>query len=357
MPISIFEPLKLGKQTFKNRIFMAPMTRSRATPEGVHHELASLYYAQRAGAGLIISEATAVCKQGSGYPVIPGLFTDAQEASLKPITQAVHEKNGKIFIQLFHTGRVSHSSLTEEKPVAPSPLALPDKVSTSTFSQVEAEVPRALDNKRIVGVVQAFAEAAKRAVRAGADGIELHAANGYLLDQFLRDGTNQRTDSYGGSIENRLRLLRETTTSVCRAIGADRLGVRISPFGNFNGMKDSNPKALFTAVAKMLSSFGLAYLHVMEAPSGTSTEVEENITADLKEAFAGPIIVNFKYDLPRATKIVAAGLADAVAFGVPFLANPDLVERFRRGTPLNTADPTTFYGGGAKGYTDYPTLT
>lgn len=355
---SIFDPIQMGRLQLSNRILMAPMTRSRATSEGIHHELTPLYYQQRASAGLIISEAAAISKQGSGYPLIPGIFNEAQENSWKKVIQAVHEKEGKFFIQLMHTGRVGHSSLNPQshKPwVAPSAIPLSGTVMAADLTQKPAEVPHELTPHEILDVIDQFVRAAERAIRAGADGVELHGGNGYLIDQFIRDSSNQRGDRYGGSVINRLRFLLELTEAVSGAIGSDRLGVRFSPLSSFNDMKDSDPNTTFVTAARELQSFRLAYLHVIE-PVTHAPGLTPVLTPGMKSAFQGTFIANGGYRLNSAQAALAHGVADAISFGEPFIANPDLVERMKLGAPWNVADRKTYYSGGARGYIDYPTL-
>lgn len=357
----LFTPIRLGALSLPNRMVMAPMTRSRAGAGNVPTALNALYYVQRASAGLILSEGTQVSPQGVGYPNTPGIHTDAQVAGWRAVTDAVHEAGGRIMAQLWHVGRISHPSIQPggAAPVAPSAIAAQGTVYTAEGMQ-PLPTPRALDLDEIPGVIAQFAEGARRARDAGFDGVEIHAANGYLLDQFLRDGTNQRTDRYGGSIANRARLLLEVTEAVIAAWSADRVGVRLAPYGTFNDIRDSDPAALFNHVAEALAPFGLAFLHVIEGvpdhgmaapPAGA-----EPLAARLRAAFKGPLMLNGGYDRASADAALAAGTADLVSFGVPFIANPDLPARFKAGAPLNTPDTATFYGGDAKGYTDYPAL-
>ncbi len=353
----LFEPIRLGRVLLRNRIVMAPMTRSRATPNGLHHPLTPSYYGQRATAGLLIAEATAVSRQGAGYPLIPGLWTDLQESSLRLLIEAVHAREGKIFVQLFHMGRVAHRSLTGGQPIAPSPIAPEGQTMDAEFQQQSYETPRPMSTAEIAGVVGEFAGSALRAIQAGADGVEIHAANGYLIDQFLRDGTNQRTDGYGGSPERRARFLAEVGAATAASIGGDRVGVRLSPFNSFNSMSDSDPRATFVAAARALKPLGLAYLHVIEQGGRRDAVIprEQQLTPELASEFGGSMMANGGYSYESAQEALRSGWADTVAFGIPYISNPDLVERFRAGAPLAEADPATFYGGGARGYTDYPT--
>jgi N-ethylmaleimide reductase len=341
----LFSPTHLGTLQLPNRAVMAPMTRTRASMDGIQTPLAATYYAQRAEAGLIISEAIAVSPQGHGYPAIPGLWNDAQQESWVPVVDAVHKAGGRIALQLFHTGRAGHSSVFGEI-VAPSPVPIRTGESRDrNFQSVPFETPRELQTAEIPGIVQDFARAARRAIDAGADAVEIHGANSYLIDEFLRSGTNQRSDVYG---QDRTRFLREVVEAVAGEIGAERTGVRLSPMLPWNDMRDADPLDTFRRAAKAIR--GIAFLHLVEGGGA------EAITPALAEAFGGPVIVNGGYDLARAQAVLASGVVSAVAFGVPYLANPDLLERFRRNAPLNTPDPSTFYGGNERGYTDYPTL-
>ncbi|MCC7305546.1 MAG: alkene reductase [Alphaproteobacteria bacterium] len=340
----LFEPFKLGDITLENRVVMAPMTRSRANAEGVHGLMAVTYYTQRAGAGLLVTEATAVSKQGSGYVNIPGIWNAAQVEGWKPVTKAVHEAGGKIFLQMFHTGRIGHSSLYGEQPVAPSVKKPEGQVMAADYSMQPYETPRALAREEIPGVVAQFRNGAENAKKAGFDGIEIHGANGYLIDQFLRDGTNQRTDDYGGSPENRARFLKEIVEAAVQVWGAGRVGVRLSPSNNFNGMSDSDPLKTFSAAAEMLNNYPLAYLHTNE----------QQITKTLRKIYKGVLVVNGGLNKDSGEKLLRDGAADLIAFGVPFISNPDLVERMKTGVPLAQADTALFYTGGEKGYIDYP---
>jgi N-ethylmaleimide reductase len=340
----LFTPTRLGRLDLPNRAVMAPMTRTRAAMDGTQTPLAATYYAQRAGAGLIISEAVAVSRQGHGYPAVPGLWTDAQQQSWAPVIDAVHRADGRIAVQLFHTGRSGHSSVFGEI-VAPSPIAIQTGQSRDVnFQSVPFETPRELTTAEIPEIAADFAAAARRAIDAGADAVEVHGANSYLIDEFLRSGSNRRTDVYG---QDRTRFLREVVEAVASEIGADRTGVRLSPLQPWNDMSDVDPLETFTRAAQAIR--GVAFMHLVEVGGA------EAITPALTRAFGGPVIVNGGYDLPKAQAALDAGAA-AVAFGVPFLANPDLVERLRRSAPLNTPDPATFYGGAERGYTDYPAL-
>ena len=352
----LFDPVQIGDITLPNRIVMAPLTRNRAGEGNVPQAMNVTYYQQRASAGLIITEGSQISPQGVGYPATPGIHNDEQVAGWKKVTEAVHQKGGHIFLQLWHVGRISHPSLQPggQLPVAPSAIR-PDG-DAATYEGMQPYVkPRALDIDELPGIIADYVNAARRARQAGFDGVEIHAANGYLLDQFIRDGSNQRDDSYGGSIKNRYRLLREVTEAVCISIGSTRVGVRISPENSFNDMHDSNAQDTFNAVTEMLNGFNLAYLHVREGDAMKGTRTLDY--SQIKERFAGPYIANEGYDFERAMQAVKNGNADMVAFGVPYIANPDLVERFRAGAELNPADQSTFYGGNEKGYIDYPFMS
>ncbi len=352
---NLFTPLALGDMTLPNRIVMAPLTRNRAGEGNVPTDLNALYYRQRASAGLIITEASQVSPQGVGYPATPGIHTDEQVAGWRKVTEAVHAEDGRIFIQLWHVGRISHPSLQpgNELPVAPS--AIQPEGEAITYEGMKPFVtPRPLELGEIPGVIADYAAAAQHAKDAGFDGVEIHAANGYLLDEFLRDGTNKRTDAYGGSVENRMRLLDEVVTAVSNVWPTSRIGVRLSPENRFNDISDSQPQVTFNAVAEMLRGHRLAYLHVLE---GDMMSGERHVNyVELRQKFAGIYMANNNYDQARAEQALQQGDADLVAFGRLFLANPDLPERFARGARLNEPNPETFYGGGEEGYTDYPFL-
>lgn len=351
----LFSPITLGRLQLPNRIVMAPMTRNRAGAGDVPLPMHAMYYRQRATAGLIITEASPISMQGIGYPGTPGIYTDAQIGGWQVVTQAVHSGGGHIFLQLWHVGRISHPDLQPggAVPVAPSAIRPAGEALTAAGMQ-SMVTPRALQRDEIPVIVAQYATAARNAMQAGFDGVELHAANGYLIDQFLRDGSNRRQDEYGGSLENRSRFLREVLQAVCEAVGADRVGVRISPENAYNDMRDSQAQETFTRVAGLLGGFGLAYLHVVE---GDMVSDGNNVDyGEIRTAFQGVYIANRRYDLLRAQQAIAAGAADMVSFGTLYIANPDLVERFRRGSVLNTPDPGSFYGGDEHGYTDYPFL-
>jgi N-ethylmaleimide reductase len=357
MTSELFESYKLGPITLANRAVMAPLTRNRAGAGFVPGPLASEYYAQRASAGLLITEASQISQQGQGYQDTPGIYSNEQVAGWKKVTGAVHARGGKIFIQLWHVGRISHTSLQPNggAPVAPSAI----RANTKTFvgSQfTEVSEPRALELGEIPGIIDDYKRAARNAREAGFDGVEIHGANGYLLDQFARDGANTRTDAYGGSIENRARLMLEVSRAVAAEIGADRTGIRISPVTPANDLTDSNPQKLFDHIVDGLSAAKLVYIHVVEGATGGSRDVAPFSYAALRQRFHGTYIANNGYDLKLADEVLSKNEADLIAFGKLFISNPDLVERLKSGAALNLWDQTTFYGGGAKGYTDYPAL-
>ncbi len=350
-------PLTIGPYQLPNRIIMAPLTRMRA-PENVPTDLMVTYYEQRASAGLIISEATPISTQAVGYPATPYIFNSAHVEGWKKITAAIHAKNGLIFQQLWHVGRISHPDFHEgELPVAPSAIKPKGKAFTAKGLQ-DFVTPRALEIDEIPGIVEDYKNAAQYALEAGFDGVEIHSANGYLLDQFLRDGSNTRTDAYGGSFENRARFLLEVTAAVIEVWGADRVGIRLSPSGTFNDMTDSNPETFFVYLVEQLNPLNLAYLHVVDALEGDIRHGAKVIDLEaLRKAYEGTLIVCGGYDQARAEQVLEQGQADAVAFGQLYIANPDLVARFKLNAPLNKPDLATFYGGDAKGYIDYPSLT
>jgi N-ethylmaleimide reductase len=356
MPLDLFSPAKLGSIALKNRIVMAPLTRNRAGEAGVPQDLNVTYYAQRASAGLIVTEATPISPMGHGYPGLPGIYTDEQVAGWKKITEAVHAKGGKIVIQLWHVGRISHPTLLNGAlPVAPSAIKPAGKAFTYQ-GLVDYVEPRALDANELPAIVQDYVYATQCALKAGFDGVEIHAANGYLLDQFLRDGSNKRTDNYGGSFENRARLLLEVTKAVVETAGADKVGIRISPVNPFNNMHDSNPQALFNYVAEQLNQFNLAYLHAVEGGIHGVGKADAFDFEQMRKLYKGAYMANLSYDKVRGNAAIASGHADVIAYGVPFIANPDLVERYKTDAALNAADSKSFYGGTEKGYTDYPFL-
>ena len=357
-PTKLFEPYQLGPITLPNRLAMAPLTRNRAVPPGmVPSPLAVEYYGQRASAGLLITEASQVSQQGQGYQDTPGIYSKEQVAGWKKVTDRVHEKGGRIFIQLWHVGRISHTSLQPNggTPVAPSAVRAKGKTFVGgTFTDISE--PRALDLAEIPGIIDGFKRAAANALAAGFDGVEIHGANGYLLDQFAKDGANKRTDAYGGSIENRAKLMLEVAKAVATEAGANRTGIRISPVTPANDISDSNPQPLFDHIVDGLSALKLVYLHVVEGATGGPRDIAPFDYASLRKRFGGAYMANNGYDFALASQVLAAGSADLIAFGKPFISNPDLVERLKTGAPLNEWDKATFYGGGAKGYTDYPAL-
>lgn len=343
-------PLKVGALELPNRIVMAPLTRCRAGEGRVPRELNAEYYAQRAGAGLILSEATSVDPMGVGYPDTPGIWSEAQVEGWRQVTAAVHARGGRILLQLWHVGRISHSSYLGGKlPVAPSAIAADGHVSLIR-PKTPFETPRALEADELPGIVEAFRKGAENAKKAGFDGVEIHGANGYLLDQFLQTSTNHRSDDYGGSVENRARLLLEVTDAVASVWGADRVGVHLAPRGDAHDMGDADREATFLHVARELGKRGIAFICTREQVA------DDSISPKMKEAFGGVWIANEAFEPDSAADIVEQGVADAVAFGRHYIANPDLAERILAGAPLNEADPETFYGGDEKGYTDYPFL-
>jgi len=357
-PTKLFEPYQLGPITLPNRLAMAPLTRNRAVPPGmVPSPLAVEYYGQRASAGLLITEASQVSQEGQGYQDTPGIYSREQVAGWRKVTDRVHEKGGRIFIQLWHVGRVSHTSLQPNggAPVAPSAVRAKGKTFVGgTFTDISE--PRALELSEIPGIIDSFKRAAANALEAGFDGVEIHGANGYLLDQFAKDGANKRADAYGRGIENRAKLMLEVAKAVAAEAGANRTGIRISPVTPANDISDSNPQPLFDHIVDGLSALKLVYLHVVEGATGGPRDIAPFDYASLRKRFGGAYMANNGYDFELAAKVLAAGAADLIAFGKPFISNPDLVERLKTGAPLNEWDKATFYGGGAKGYTDYPAL-
>jgi N-ethylmaleimide reductase len=357
-PTKLFEPFKLGPITLQNRLVMAPLTRNRAVPPGmVPSPLAVDYYGQRASAGLLVTEASQVSQQGQGYQDTPGIYSKEQVAAWRKVTDRVHERGGHIFIQLWHVGRISHTALQAggAAPVAPSAIRAKGKTFVNgTFADVSE--PRALELSEIPGIIEDFRRGAANAKEAGFDGVEIHGANGYLLDQFAKDGANKRTDAYGGSIDNRARLMLEVSKAVVAEIGAERTGIRISPVTPANDISDSAPQPLFDYIVDQLNALKLTYIHVIEGATGGPRDIAPFDYASLRKRFSGAYMANNGYDFELATKVLTEGAADLIAFGKPFISNPDLVERLKRGAPLNDWDKATFYGGGAKGYTDYPTL-
>ena len=367
---TLFDPLKLGDIEISNRVAMAPLTRNRS-PKAIPNDLNVTYYEQRAGAGLIITEGTPVTQQGQGYADVPGLYLPQAVDGWKKVTEAVHAKGGKIVTQLWHVGRVSHVSLQPDgaAPVAPSPVPAGGKTyiinADGSGEFTETSAPRALETSEIAGIVDDFRKAARAAVDAGFDGVEIHGANGYLIDQFLKTGANQRTDEYGGSVENRSRFLLQVVDAVSHEIGSGRTGIRLSPTTPANGIADADPQTIFNYVAEQLAGRKLSFIHVIEGATGGDRGHQYEGAAFDYEAFKAAYrnaggtagwMVNNGYDRETAMQAIASGHADIVSFGRLFIANPDLVERLKTGVALNEPDRSTFYGGGAKGYTDYPSL-
>lgn len=363
--VHIFDTIQLGEIKLENRIIMAPLTRMRSKqPGNIPYTLNAHYYEQRASAGLIISEATQISQQGQGYPSTPGIHTPEQVEGWKLVTDAVHKKDGKIFLQLWHVGRISHSSHQpgEGAPVAPSAIKPTGKVLTAGWKMVDYETPHALETAEIASIVQDYYSASKNAKAAGFDGVEVHSANGYLLDQFLQDGSNKRVDAYGGSMENRARFLLEVVDTIIKVWGKGRVGVRLSPYGTFNDMSDSDPMGLFSYVLGELDKREIAYVHMIEPRASNAggsdalNQLAPRASELFKKYFRNVFISSGGYTPESGKKIIESGLVDAVAFGRLFLANPDLPERIKIGAELNRYDRATFYGGSEKGYTDYPFL-
>ncbi|MGD8572484.1 MAG: alkene reductase [Gammaproteobacteria bacterium] len=351
--IDLFTPVTVGDLVLQNRIVMAPMTRNRAGEGGVPQPMSATYYAQRATAGLIISEASPISPQGIGYPSTPGIYTPAQINGWKPITDAVHQQNGRIFLQLWHVGRISHPSFHENNALPVAPSAVKPAGEAFTYQGLQPfETPRALETDEIPAIVSDYATAAANAKQAGFDGVEIHGANGYLIDQFLRDGSNKRQDHYGGTLANRARFLLEVVNAVTEVWDPARVGVRLSPASSFNDMSDSKPQLMFDYVAEQLSDHNLAYLHVVEL---NDADPDFDFVG-LRNNYQGMYMANAGYDMESATRKIQSGQADLVSFGKLYIANPDLPERFAERAPLNEADPDTFYGGDERGFTDYPAL-
>jgi N-ethylmaleimide reductase len=355
--INLFTPVQLGPYTLPNRMVMAPMTRLRAI-DNVPNSLMATYYAQRATAGLIVTECTMVSPLSLGYMNCPGIYSEEHIAGWRQVTDAVHEKGGRIFLQLWHSGRISHSSLLgRELPVAPSAIAASGTLHTP-IGKVAMETPRALETQEIPEIVEQFRKGAENALAAGFDGVEFHGAFGYLIDQFLQDCTNQRTDEYGGSIENRARFMLEVVEAVVNVWGANRVGIKLSPSNTYYGMGDSNPQETFGYAIDALNRFDLAYLHLMEPNEVdlANRDVMNPVTPYFRKIYTGTLITNGDYDHPKGDSILANGDADLVSFGKLFIANPDLPKRFELNASLNAPNPRTFYGPDEKGYTDYPFL-
>ncbi|MCF7821552.1 MAG: alkene reductase [Mariprofundaceae bacterium] len=352
----LFSPLKVGRLELPNRIFMAPMTRNRA-PDNIANAMMAEYYRQRASGGLLITEGSQISEQGVGYPATPGIYSAEQVEGWKQVTDAVHSRGGHIFLQLWHCGRVSHPDFHAGEPAVSASAIRPAGDAFTPTGLKPFETPRELSISEIADVVEDYRKGAANAIAAGFDGVEIHGANGYLLDQFLRDGSNQRNDAYGGPIENRARLMLEVTEAVCSEVGSNRVGIRISPLQPFNDIKDSNPEATFSYLVDKLNDFNLAYLHATEMGSdapGTAGPAFD--LGKLRSIWKGVYITNAGYDKVKGNAAIAAGATDAVAFGVPFLANPDLVARLKADAELNAPDMATFYGGDEHGYTDYPAM-
>ncbi len=355
----LFEPVELGPYTLANRIVMAPLTRSRADDAGVPGELQATYYAQRASAGLIVSEATNISAQGKGYIRTPGIWSPEQVEGWKLTTKAVHDKGGRIFLQLWHVGRVSHPDLQPggALPVAPSAVRAENQKAYTYDGFKDLVTPRALETDEIPGIVADYAHAAQCSKDAGFDGVEIHSANGYLLQQFLSDKTNKRTDRYGGSIENRTRIVVEVVEEVTKVWGGDRVGIRLSPLTKFADIGDSNPEPVYLSLIEQINPYKLAYIHVIEGDTQGERHPAGGFDLQkLRRTFNGLYMANNNYTLELAIEAREENLADLIAFGRPFISNPDLVERLRNGAPLTPADPNTFYAGDAHGYTDYPAL-
>jgi N-ethylmaleimide reductase len=357
---NLFESVQLGSLVLANRVFMAPLTRTRADADGVPSELATTYYAQRASAGLIVTEATQISPMGKGYSNTPGIHLPEQVRAWSRIVESVHNSGGRIFLQLWHVGRISHSSLlpNNAQPVAPSAIRANAHTHIATGAAQVSE-PVALTPSGIKETLADYQRAAANAKEAGFDGVEIHAANGYLIDQFLRTGTNQRTDEYGGVASNRVRFLTETVEQVLEVWDSKQVGVRISPTVDFNDMRDDNPLETFSVTVARLNGFGLGYLHVVERAQDSKESGQEDLalSAHLRTLWKSLYVVNGGYDGLRGEEVLRSGRADAVAYGRAFLANPDLPRRLQLGAALNEPDPTTFYGGDAAGYTSYPSLT
>jgi N-ethylmaleimide reductase len=367
---TLFDPIQIGDIAAANRIAMAPLTRNRS-PNAVPRAMTATYYSQRATAGLLITEATAISHQGQGYADVPGLYTEESLEGWKAVTKAVHEAGGKIVTQLWHVGRISHTSLQPNggQPVAPSAIAAKAKTyimdADGNGQFADTSEPRALELSELPDLIEDYRKAARAAIDAGFDGVEIHAANGYLLEQFMRSNSNERTDEYGGSIENRIRLTLEVVQAITREIGGNRTGIRLSPVTPANDVFDPEPQALYTALIEKLAPFDLAYIHVVEGATGGARDFTQGDApfdwAAFKDAYinaGGKAVwmVNNGYDKQKATDAIASGKADMVAFGKLFISNPDLVERLKTDAPLNELDQATMYGGGEKGYTDYPAL-
>ena len=362
----LHEPLQIGNYTLEHRVIMAPLTRMRASePSDAPHALNAVYYGQRASrGGLIITEATQISAQGKGYPRTPGIYTSEQAAGWASVVEEIHRKGGIVFLQLWHVGRISHSSLQPDGslPVSASAVLPAGEALVAGFQRTPYETPRALELDEILSIIDQYDRAAALALSAGVDGVELHAANGYLIDQFLQDGTNRRTDRYGGSIENRARLLLEVTDRLIARLGPGRVGVRMSPFGSVNDVSDSDPLSINRFAIEALHARGIAYLHLIEPRANAGLREDQNVNAPpsvaslFRSSFSGPLIVSGGFTKDTGEAAIQNGTADAIAFGRAFIANPDLPYRFAIGASLNPYDRSTFYGGAERGYTDYPAL-
>lgn len=352
--MKLLEPMPLGELNLANRAVMAPLTRARAGMEHLPNALMAEYYAQRASAGLIITECTMILANTSAFIAEPGIYSAEQVEAWKQVTQAVHAQGGKIFLQIWHAGRAAHPNMCNgQQPISASAIAIQGDTHTPQ-GKAAYVLPRAVSTDEIQGLVKAFAQAARNAIRAGFDGVEVHAANGYLIDQFLRDGSNKRTDAYGGSVENRARFLFEVLTAVSAEIGSEKVGVRLSLLNSYNSMIDSDPVGLASFLGERLTEFKLAYVHMMR--SDFFGVQKGDVLTPMRAAYQGVIISNMGYSAEEAEQAIADGQVDAVAFGTGFLANPDLPERIRKGAAWNPPNPATFYTPGAAGYTDYPVL-
>lgn len=351
----LFTPLQAGALHLNNRIIMAPLTRCRADEGHVPSDMMATHYAQRASSGLLIAEATMVMEGCSAFWKEPGIYNQTQVAAWKRVTDAVHQAGGKILLQLWHGGRACHPDLNDDAvPVAPSAIAINHEMVYTPKGKQNYTLPRALETAEIEPIVQGFATAARYAQQAGFDGVEVHGANGYLIDQFLRSGSNHRVDAYGGSLENRARFLFEVLDAVCAVWGSDHVGLRLSPLNSFNDMQDEDPVGLTTYLAQKLNGYHLAYVHLMRA-DGYGKQTGDLLTP-MRQHYQGRLVANMGYTPEEAARAVESGAVDAIAFGTAYIANPDLVERIRQAAPLNLADPNTFYSQGEQGYNDYPTL-
>ncbi len=354
---TIFEPIQMKSLNFKNKVVMAPMTRSRADKSGKPTSMMADYYSQRCGAGLIISEATNISKEAYGYELTPGIFTSEQIEGWKEVTKAVHEKEGKIFCQLWHCGRISHDELqpNNDLPVAPSALN-PDAEAFVNGEKKKTPTPRALETDEIPRIIEQYVAAAKNAIEAGFDGVEVHSANGYLLHQFISDSSNKREDQYGGSIENRSRFTLDTVSAVAKAIGAEKVGIRLAPVSDFNNVQTKEPQKVYEYIVEKLNELEIGYIHIIEGRTQGDRDYLDFDYQSLKKKFSGLYIGNNNYDLKLAKSRMSEGRIDMVCFGRPFIANPDLVTRFKENASMNEVDEDTMYAGGEEGYIDYPKM-